>query len=198
MAHKVFVSFHHEKDQSYANEFRDFYGANDAIIDKSLPEEINSEDNDYILGEIRTKHLKDSTVTAVLVGQETWSRKWVDWEIYSSLRSYRNRTINGLLGIILPNAGQWPDRLADNYREEQRFGKTVQTGYAKVIRWSDIAPPFGWRLGTPLLQGLISERRRVLTAWIESAFQNRSRPELIVNNRPRMQRNRPIQQSFWS
>ncbi|WP_209440993.1 TIR domain-containing protein [Paenibacillus maysiensis] len=43
---------------------------------------------------MRTKHLKDSTVTFVLIGESTWSRRWVDWEIYSSLCGYGERTAN--------------------------------------------------------------------------------------------------------
>lgn len=196
MAHKVFVSYHHEKDQWYANELRDFYGATDTFIDRSLPEEIDSDDDDYILAQIRTKHLRTSTVTIVLVGELTWSRKWVDWEIYSSLRPYRDRTVNGLLAIILPTATRWPDRLVDNYKEELMFGKVVQTGYAKAVHWNDVAPPPGWR--TPWAnQALVAERRRYLSAWIEYAYKNREHPELINNTRPRMKRNRPVGPYLW-
>ncbi|WP_372493341.1 TIR domain-containing protein [Janibacter melonis] len=35
---------------------------------------------------IRTKYLGDSSVTIVLVGSCTWARRYVDWEVYSSLR----------------------------------------------------------------------------------------------------------------
>ncbi|MFD1988933.1 TIR domain-containing protein [Paenibacillus nicotianae] len=52
---------------------------------------IKSENKDYILNEIRTKQLKDSVITIVLIGKDTWSRKWVDWEIYSSLHPYKER-----------------------------------------------------------------------------------------------------------
>ena len=47
-------------------------------------------------------YLKDSTVTVVLIGEETWKRKHVDWEIGSSLRQTQNNSRSGLLGIILP------------------------------------------------------------------------------------------------
>lgn len=194
--HKVFVSYHHAKDQNYADELRDFYGSTDTFIDRSLPEEIASDNNDYILGQIRTEHLKTSTVTIVLVGQETWARKWVDWEIYSSLRPYGDRTVNGLLGIILPGAKQWPERLQDNVKQEQRFGKLVQTGYAKTVNWADVAPPSNWRSywANPTE---IAERRKYLSAWINYAFENRDYPELIVNSRPRMQRNRSVSPAWW-
>lgn len=196
MARKVFVSYHHDRDQRYADEFRDFYSQNDTLLDKSLRKEIDSDDNDYILSVIRSQYLKDSTITVVLIGVETWARKWVDWEIYSSLRPYGDRTINGLLGVVLPGANKWPERLSDNYRVESRFGTWVQTGYAKVIQWADIAPPPDWR--TPWGNAsLVTQRREYLSRWIDYAFDNRTYPELINNNRPRMKNNRSTSPSWW-
>jgi hypothetical protein len=197
MLHKVFVSYHHDRDQRSANELRDFYGTNDTFIDRSLPEEIDSDDNDYILGQIRTKHLKTSTVTIALIGRDTWSRKWVDWEIYSSLRLNGDRTVNGLPGIILPDGKQWPERLKDNFKEEQRFGEWVQTGYAKVVNWADMAPPSDWRSPWAANPALISQRRQYLSAWINYAFENRPFTSLIDNSRPRMQRNRSTTPNWW-
>ena len=199
MPHKVFVSYHHERDQFYATELRDFYGAYDALIDRSLPDEIDSDDDGYILAQIRQKHLRDSTVTVVLIGECTWARKWVDWEIYSSLRPYGSRTINGLLGILLPNGHRLPDRFADNYREIDTVNGPRQVGYARLVRWEVVAPPNGWRL--PGLQSLlrdeIAAKRRALMDWVQRAFDNRTRDDLIDNSRPRMRRNRACPESTF-
>lgn len=199
MAHKVFVSYHHQRDQHYADELRDFYGSNDTFIDRSLPEEIDSDDDDYILELIRTQHLRDSTVTIVLIGQETWSRKWVDWEIYSSLRPYKGRTVNGLLGIFLPNAGpRMPARFSDNWATMQLPWGIAQTGYARAVHWNDVAPPIGWRSSATvgdILEGW--QKRQRLAYWIEEAYQNRTRSELIVNHRPRMKANAPVIPRWW-
>lgn len=159
MAHKSFVSYHHGIDQNRADYLRDIYGKNNTLIDRSLPEEINSDNNDYILGQIRTKHLKDSTVTIVLIGSETSKRKWVDWEIYSSLRSYGDRTVNGLLAIYLPTAGDVPARLQDN----------IDSGYAVTMKWENIS----WQLESK----------------IDEAFNNRKNTHLINNSRARRNRN---------
>lgn len=113
----AYVCYDHEQDQWYANELRDFYGSANTLIDRSLPEDFDSDDDDYVLEQIRKKHLKTSTVTIVLVGARTCSLKWVDWEIYASLRPYGRREANGLLAIILPTATEWPARLQDNYQE---------------------------------------------------------------------------------
>lgn len=159
MPHKVFVSYHHYNDQRQANHLRYYYGINNTLIDRSLPEGLDSEDDDYILSVIRTKHLRDSTVTIVLIGSETYKRKWVDWEIYSSLRPYKDRKRNGLLGIYLPSATFTPARLEDN----------IKSGYAVTMRWENIS----WQLESK----------------IEEAFKNREKDDLVVNSRPRKMRN---------
>ena len=44
--HKVFLSYHHEADQEYANGLRDYYGKQKAIIDKSMyPSRLFREDS---------------------------------------------------------------------------------------------------------------------------------------------------------
>ncbi|MFD0696492.1 TIR domain-containing protein [Paenibacillus sp. GCM10027628] len=159
MAHKVFVSYHHANDQAKADYLKTAYGANNTIIDRSLDEEIDSDDDDYILEQIRTKHLKESTVTIVLIGNETSGRKWVDWEIYASLRPYGSRSRNGLLGIYLPTAGDTPARLQDN----------IDSGYAVTMDWKNLSTQ--------------------LESKIEQAFNNRTKDSLVRNSRPRRKRN---------
>ena len=66
---------------------------------------------------VRELYLTDSTVTIVLIGRCTWARKYVDWEIASTLRNDSNNKRSGLLGIRLPSAGiksSLPARLNDN------------------------------------------------------------------------------------
>lgn len=159
MPHKVFVSYHHENDQSKASHLRSSYGNDNTLIDRSLGDAYDHKTDNEILTLIRNCHLKDSTVTIVLIGSETANRKWVDWEIYSSLRSYGERTINGLLAIYLPTAGQTPARLQDN----------LNSGYAVSMKWENIS----WQLQIK----------------IDEAFNNRSKSYLINNTRPRRTRN---------
>lgn len=88
---------------------------------------IDSTDVEYIRRTIREKYLKDSTVTMVLVGACTWARKFVDWEIYSSLRS--NASPNGLLAVQLPGTSttiRAPARL-----ELNRPTSSGEDGYAQ-------------------------------------------------------------------
>jgi hypothetical protein len=52
-----------------------------------------------------------------LVGKCSWSRKYIDWELSSSLRNDSVNRRNGVLGIQLPSAvgAAVPDRLDDNW-----------------------------------------------------------------------------------
>lgn len=159
MAHKVFVSYHHANDQKRADHIRDVYSENNTLIDRSLQDAYDDKTDDEILAAIRTFHLKNSTVTIVLIGSETANRKWVDWEIYSSLRPYGERSRNGLLAIYLPDAGDVPARLKDN----------IDSGYAVTMKWENIS----WQLESK----------------IEEAYNKRDQWYLIENSRPRRVRN---------
>lgn len=61
---------------------------------------------------IRDEYLRDSTVTVVLIGKETWKRKHIDWEIGSILRNTKLNPRSGLLGIFSPDH---PDYGRDKY-----------------------------------------------------------------------------------
>ena len=118
--HKCFVSYHSddtEEAASFVSNFENVFipRAIGATEDDDI---INSEDVDYLRDRIRQDYLRDSTVTIVLVGACTWARKFVDWEIYASLRDTSTSSKNGLLGIQLPSVrtagATTPARLNDN------------------------------------------------------------------------------------
>ena len=103
--HNVFVSYYHAEDQYYRERFEGlFSGIHDIMVSKSV--EMGDIDpnlpTERVRQIIRDKYLRDSTVTVVLVGAYTWQRKYVDWEIGSSIRKTKNNTRSGLLGILLP------------------------------------------------------------------------------------------------
>src|SRR5688572_907132 len=98
--HKVFVSYHHRGDQAYYNAFSEaFHDTYEVIYDNSLERRIDSDDVDYIRRRIRENYVKGSSCTVVLVGKETWGRKYVDWEIETTLEME-----HGLIGVRLPTA----------------------------------------------------------------------------------------------
>jgi len=171
--HKVFISYHHADQEQVDDFIRTFDEERDVFISRGIGIEmsddvINSDNTTYVMRRIRELYLQDSTVTIVLIGKCTWARRYVDWELQSSLRSGETVTPNGLLGIVLPSAGKKPtapNRLSINLNNDDK------DGYA---RWY-------W----------YPNRKDTLASWIEDAFQARSaRSNLIENPRERFKNNR--------
>ena len=106
MAHKCFISFKTE-DMPYKKHIHDYLDVD--MIDKSLHEPINSEDEDYIMRKIRDNYLSDSTVTIFLIGEKSAenlpyeNQNFLKRELQASLFHGNGNTRNGILGVVLPN-----------------------------------------------------------------------------------------------
>lgn len=116
--HRVFVSYQHSRDQVYYDAFsRTFHDTHEAVLDNSLERRIDSDDVDYVIRRIREDYIHGTSCTLVLVGAETWGRKYVDWEVKASLDKQ-----HGLIGVQLPtlpvhpvtNRVDVPIRLSEN------------------------------------------------------------------------------------
>lgn len=103
--HKVFVSFHHDNDQEYKDSLVTWGVENKIFIDGSV--DLGEIPNDWtpqqIREFIRDEHLKDTSVTILLVGTETKNRKHIDWELFSSMYDGKNNKKSGILVINLPS-----------------------------------------------------------------------------------------------
>ena len=99
MARRVFFSFHYEKDVWRASIVRNANVVEGAAAagfqDGSLWEEAKRKGDDAIRRMI-DGGLNGTTVTAVLIGAETSTRPWVDYEIMKSIERG-----NGLLGMYI-------------------------------------------------------------------------------------------------
>lgn len=133
-----FVSYHHENDQKYISKLRKVIGGMQ-VADYSLKDDIGHLTEETIYKKIRNK-MRTCSVTVVLIGERTGHRKWIDWEIWASLRSYKHPydplksfKPNGLLAIYLPkHSHSVPDRLADN----------IESGYAVSMKWENLERDF--------------------------------------------------------
>lgn len=125
---KVFISYYHADENEVDDFIRTFDYEHDVFIARGLgcgmsDDIVNSTDVDYVMRRIRELYLSDSTVTIILIGKCTWSRRYVDWEIQASLRHGETVTPNGLMGIVLPSAASNPippNRLKINLRTNER------------------------------------------------------------------------------
>ena len=171
--HKVFVSYHHANDQTYRNRFEWLFAdIHDIMVSKSvqigdIDPNLNLKTN-TIRQKIRDEYLRDSTVTVVLIGSQTWQRKHVDWEIGSSIRHTQHNPRSGLLGIILPTYPRDDPSKYNPYTIPPRLYYNIQCKFAKIYNWSD--------------------NPTELQQWIHEAFQRRD--QIADNSFPNFVNNR--------
>ena len=100
---------------------------------------VNSDNPDYIISAIRERYIQDTSVTILIIGQCTHSRKYIDWEIKSSLRQPVKGMPNGLLGLAVappkdpfgnPIWHVLPERFSINYKD-----KRPDLSYAQYRTW---------------------------------------------------------------
>ena len=169
--HKTFITYHHD-DQEEVDQFietfdheRDVFIARAVGSDQTMDELIESDDDDYVMTCIRKEHIRDSTVTLGFIGKNSWSRKFVDWELAASLHQGPKAGLpNGVLAILSPKLSEaiLPDRFVDNWG----------TGYAKYYPYP--------------------KNRTQLANWIDEAFEAREDQDkrgLIKNGRRKLRRN---------
>ena len=186
--HKVFISYHHAKDQWYKEHLVAIGEAHKIFIDWSVDTGDVSDDrrDQQIREAIRDGFLRDSTVTIVLVGSETARRKHVDWEIYSSMRDGKVNKKSGILVITLPKIEASCDLIhAPHGQEEKNL-------YLDALQWEPRGTREAYKKACPSMPNLIidnlvyaeakvsvtpwrmvKERPYLLKALIELAFRDR-------------------------
>lgn len=139
MARRVFFSFHYERDIWRANVVRNSWLTQDreaaGFWDASLWEEAKKKGDDAIKRMI-DKGLEGTSVTVVLIGTETSSRKWVRHEIKESYRR------NGLLGVYIHN-------IRDNnghtdIKGDNPFDYIYIDRDGKKVYFSKLYPTYDW------------------------------------------------------
>src|SRR5581483_7128023 len=123
--HKCFVSFH-TPDIDEVTDFVEAY--NDVFIPRVIgvsdsdqfKDPVTSDDEEYIKSQIGAKYLSDSTVTILYVGRCAWARKYIDWELSSSLRNDSVNKRNGLLAVTPADrsTNTLPSRFSDNFASD--------------------------------------------------------------------------------
>ena len=158
---KVFVSFHDcDSDRRYKERFTELLKGR--IIDKSVHDDDIDDDPlkiETVRQKIRDEFIAGATVTVVLIGNCTWQRKHVDWEIGSSLRDTKNNSRCGLVGILLPSHDNHGNKSINPRRVPLKLARNLagDNPYAKIYNWPD---------------GPSSKRFR---RWIDDAFLRRKK-----------------------
>ena len=155
MARRVFFSFHYQHDIWRVNQVRNSYtirpGDETANFwDNSLWEKAKAA-GDAEIQKLIDGGLKNSSVTTVLIGKETFGRRWIEYEI---LESWKRG--NGLLGIYihgLKNKDGYIDYMGSNpfanlkFPDGRSLAQYVPTydwvandGYNNMHVWVENAP----------------------------------------------------------
>ncbi len=142
MARRTFFSFHYERDVSRASVVRKSSMTKPNIdpewIEAGIWEEAKTK-GDAAIRKLITDALKNTSVTAVLIGAKTSERKWVKEEISQS-----EQRGNGLFGIYIHNikdfSGKTDTRginpLPSKYRT---YDWVNDDGYNNLGKWVDAA-----------------------------------------------------------
>lgn len=142
--HKVFISYHHKNDQWAKEELLKINKIYEIFIDGSVQiGDIDESHSDEEIREIiRDEYLKDTTVTILLVGEETKNRKHIDWELYSSMHDGKINKKSGILVIQLPCLGKRYIRSGHGQEEKKHvFTNTKNwTSYTTRTKYEENYP----------------------------------------------------------
>ena len=106
MGHRCFISFKKE-DEDYKIKIQNELDVD--MIDYSLDDAINSEDEEYIIRKLRKDYISKSTVTIHLIGKYSAEilgpeeQKFIKRELKASLFHGDGNTQSGILGVVLPS-----------------------------------------------------------------------------------------------
>ena len=185
MARKCFISFKTE-DSKYKQFIQDHVAID--MINKSLENAIQSQNEDYILRKIREDYLADSTVTIHLIGEYSsesrgaFEQRFIKRELQASLYDAAANSRNGILGIVLPSSS------VHVYKGSYSCSNCGSSHNVVAINDATVVREFSYNYYIPNGKCAHREEDRycVLTTWeeflansstfIEQAFAKRSEP----------------------
>jgi len=141
MIRKVFFSFHFTRDNWRANIARNCWvtkpdRASASYIDKAEFEKLKKSGEAAIQKWI-DEQLNGTSVTAVLIGAETYTRKWVNYEIKQSYLKG-----NGMLGVYIHKLKNFEGRT--DTRGSNPFDKWSITRNGRKVFFSELYSTYDW------------------------------------------------------
>lgn len=159
MARHTFFSFYYERDVWRAGQVRNSWVTKDrdaaGFWDKAKWEEVKKKGDDAIHKWIDDQ-LSGTSVTVVLIGAETSTREYVDYEI---TESYKKK--NGMLGIYIHNM-------------KDSDLRTDTKGKSPFDKWT-FKDPDGRIMTYPTYDWVNDDGRTNMGAWIEAAAKRAGR-----------------------
>lgn len=141
MARKVFFSFHYERDAQRAAVVRNHAVTKDGddeagYVDKAAWESIEKGGEAAIKKWI-AEQLKGTSVSVVLIGPETSTRKWVKYELQESYARG-----NGLLGVTLHNIKDFNGKT--DTAGSTSFGLLGKDKNGSDVYFASVAKTYDW------------------------------------------------------
>ncbi len=162
MTRRVFFSFHYQRDIWRVNQVRNSYLTQDREVagywDASLWEEAQRK-GDAAIKQMIDNALVNTSVTAVLIGSETFGRQYVEYEI---IQSYNGG--NGLLGVYihgLKNQSGFSD-----YKGRNPFENIYITTNGYRTYFSQMYPVYDW---------VLNDGYKNFGIWVEEAAKKAGR-----------------------
>jgi hypothetical protein len=159
MARRTFFSFHYERDVWRAGQIRNSWVTKDreaaGFWDAAKWEEVKKKGEDAIHKWIDDQ-LNGTSVTVVLIGAETSTRKYVDYEVTQS-----HKRGNGMLGIYIHNM-------------KDANGKTDTKGANPFDKWT-FKNSEGTVVTYPTYDWVNNDGYNKLGDWIEAAAKKAGR-----------------------
>jgi hypothetical protein len=142
MARNVYYAFHFQRDIQRANVVRNSQivravGEEVGYYDRSLWEEAQTQ-GDAAIQRLIDAGMKGASVTAVLIGGQTYTREWVLYEIAQS-----HNLGMGLLGIYLNNIKDWAGNIESPGPNPFDY-VTVDRGILGQVPLSNIYLVYDW------------------------------------------------------
>lgn len=158
VARYVYYAFHFQRDIQRANVVRNsrtVRAAGDEVgyYDRSLWEEAQTR-GDAAIQKLIDDGMVGASVTAVLIGAETYSRRWVLYEIAQS-----HNLGKGLLGIRLNNIADWAGHTESPGPNPFDY-LTVDRGLFGTVALSTLYPVYDW---------IVDDGYNNAARWIEQA-----------------------------
>lgn len=140
MARKVFFSFHYQNDVWRAMQVRNSWVTKDkeaaGFIDKAEFEKIKRTGDRAIKNWI-DEQLKGTSVTVVLIGEETSNREYVKYEIEQSLKKG-----NGILGVYIHNLKDKDEKTSN--KGNDTFGEIGKDKNGESIYFFQVAKTYDY------------------------------------------------------
>jgi hypothetical protein len=131
---KIFISYVRNDSEKYINEIKK--KLTDMQFDPitEMVDLTKKYDDQGIRTIIRDKYMKDCDYVLVLLSENSWKRKHIDWEISAALRDSKFNPRKAVVTVFMPSYGEMFIR--NTSKTPQRLIGNIKSGYIQTITYN--------------------------------------------------------------